>query len=102
MRSAPLLTTLNGETPCGGSVYTVFGGLTAVILTDVAQSVIMLIGCVVILAAGLQAVGGIEAIARRTSQPRRTRHGCTRGCSGSKATGALRCLDLRQELVGAT
>jgi Na+/pantothenate symporter len=62
VRFAPLPTTLNGETPCGGSVYTVFGGLTAVILTDVAQSIIMLIGCVVILYAGLQAVGGIEAL----------------------------------------
>lgn len=44
------------------SVYTVFGGLTAVILTDVAQSVVLLIGCITMLVIGLTAVDGLSGL----------------------------------------
>ena len=44
------------------AVYTIFGGLTAVILTDVAQSVVMLIGCITILIVGLMSVGGMSGL----------------------------------------
>ena len=44
------------------SIYTVFGGLTAVILTDVAQSVVLLIGCITMLLVGLGAVGGLSGL----------------------------------------
>eukprot|EP01043_Picozoa_sp_COSAG02_P026890 COSAG02_NODE_1562_length_11922_cov_3.632411_2_plen_161_part_00 len=44
------------------SIYTVFGGLTAVILTDVAQSVVLLIGCITMLIVGLGAVGGLSGL----------------------------------------
>ena len=48
------------------AVYTIFGGLTAVILTDVAQSVVMLVGCVTLLLLGLSTVGGLSALHETT------------------------------------
>ena len=49
------------------AVYTIFGGLTAVIMTDVAQSVVLLVGCIVILVVGLVSVGGMSGL--RTTVP---------------------------------
>ena len=50
------------------SIYTVFGGLAAVILTDVAQSVVLLIGCVTMLMVGLSKIGGLDQLHARVPE----------------------------------
>lgn len=43
-------------------VYTVFGGLSAVIWTDVLQSALMITGGIIVTVLGLHAIGGIDAL----------------------------------------
>ncbi len=45
------------------AAYTALGGLAAVIVTDVAQSIVMLSGCVMLTAYGLARVGGYAGLA---------------------------------------
>lgn len=47
---------------CSTGIYTILGGLRAVIYTDVLQMFIMIIGSLILMAYGLQAVGGIEKL----------------------------------------
>lgn len=48
-------------------IYTVFGGLAAVIYTDVFQAVLLVIGAVVLTILGLDKAGGFEGL--RTALP---------------------------------
>jgi SSS family solute:Na+ symporter len=45
-------------------VYTVFGGLKAVVVTDTLQALVMIVGAAVICVVGLDAVGGWDALFR--------------------------------------
>mmetsp|Transcript_12195 Transcript_12195/g.40784 ORF Transcript_12195/g.40784 Transcript_12195/m.40784 type:complete len:332 (-) Transcript_12195:1238-2233(-) len=49
------------------AVYTALGGLAAVIVTDMAQSAVLLVGALCMTVVGLERVGGYEAL--RTSPP---------------------------------
>ncbi len=60
MTSAILLVVATG-------VYTIFGGLAAVIYTDVFQAVLLVVGAVVLTLIGLNEVGGFQAL--RTALP---------------------------------
>lgn len=46
-------------------IYTIFGGLSAVVMTDVIQLIIMYLGGAVILGLGLYQVGGFEALVEK-------------------------------------
>jgi len=46
-------------------IYTIFGGLRAVVVTDAVQAVLMIVGTALILWFGLNAVGGWETLAAR-------------------------------------
>lgn len=48
--------------------YTVFGGLAAVVYTDMIQCVVMIAGCLLILVLGLIEVGGIAALKARLAE----------------------------------
>jgi solute:Na+ symporter, SSS family len=43
-------------------IYTVVGGLSAVIYTDLVQSIILIVGAVILLVIGLDRAGGLEAV----------------------------------------
>jgi SSS family solute:Na+ symporter len=48
--------------------YTSFGGLAAVVYTDVIQCVVMIVGCLVVLIIGLGKVGGVSGLQERLQQ----------------------------------
>lgn len=48
-------------------IYTTSGGLAAVVYTDVVQCVVMIIGCLGVLVAGLIQVGGIQALSDKVA-----------------------------------
>lgn len=49
-------------------VYTVSGGLRAVVYTDVLQALVMIVGCLVVVGVGLYEVGGIRPLMTRVRE----------------------------------
>ncbi|MEM6912262.1 MAG: sodium:solute symporter [Verrucomicrobiota bacterium] len=67
-------------------VYTIFGGLRAVLYTEVAQTVVLLLGSVFITLFGLQALGGWSALVELASE-RRDDYALWRPLTGQDAAG---------------